>query len=287
MTTKTLKVYYHLTKPGIIYANALTAIAGYLFGSAWRVDISTFLAVVVGTSLVIAGACVYNNVIDRRIDKQMLRTRQRALVTGAITPMAGTIYATVLTIVGFSLLALFTNVTVVVVGVIGIIDYVILYGWTKRHTQISTIVGSISGATSILAGYTAAVGHFDSAGALLFLILTIWQMPHFYAIAMYRKRDYAAAHLPLMPSKHREAIVKARILAYIVALMVVSVLLTTTGFAGVLCMTILLLLSGVWLLTGVSKYHLESAVWGKQMFLVSLVVNLGISVAIAIGSVTP
>lgn len=282
-----LRAYYELTKPGIIYANVITAIAGYLFGSKWDIDTGAFLGVVIGTSLVIAGACVYNNIMDREIDKRMKRTAKRALVTGSITVRSAYLYASLLTALGFATLALFTNLTVVIIGLIGIIDYVLLYGWSKRHTPISTIVGSVSGSTSIIAGYCAATGSFDKAAVLIFLILAIWQMPHFYAIAMYRKTDYAAASLPLMPLRRRDAIVKARIMAYIVAMLLASILLTTTGYAGVICMLILVGLSAAWLLLGLKNYRNSTKVWGKQMFLFSLVVNLGISLAVSIGSVTP
>src|SRR6476469_5677288 len=114
MDMRVIKKYYQLTKPGIIYANALTAIAGYLFGSAWGINFIEFFAVVIGTALVIAGACVYNNVLDRRIDMHMQRTGKRALVTGEITPAAALIFATTLEVIGFGLLLRFTNLTVVV-----------------------------------------------------------------------------------------------------------------------------------------------------------------------------
>jgi protoheme IX farnesyltransferase len=287
MDLEKLKAYYYLTKPGIIYANVITAVAGYLFGSQWHIDAGALLGVTIGTSLVIAGACTYNNILDIRIDTQMKRTQNRALVTGAISRRAAGLYASLLVSLGFAILAWFTNLTVFIIGLIGLIDYVVLYGWAKRHSSISTIVGSVSGSTSIVAGYCAATGSFDAAALLLFAILTIWQMPHFYAIAMYRKTDYAAASLPLMPLRRRDTIVRVRILAYIVALILSSILLTTAGYAGWVCMVILVVLSGWWLLLGLKNYRLPAKAWGKQMFLFSLAVNLGISLAVAIGSVTP
>lgn len=287
MDMKILKTYYDLTKPGIIYANALTAIAGYLFGSKWNIETGSFLGVIIGTSLVIAGACVYNNVLDRGIDRRMKRTKQRALITGVVSAQAALLFATTLATVGFLLLALLTNLTVVVIGIVGLIDYVILYGWTKRHSTISTIVGSVSGSTSIIAGYCAATGRFDTPAALLFLVLTLWQMPHFYAIAMFRKSDYIAAGLPLMPLKQPERTVKLRMLAYIAAYIIAAVLLTTAGNAAVVSMLIMVTLGCVWLYKGIASFSLESAKWGKMMFLFSLTVNIGISFAVAIGSIAP
>lgn len=286
MRSGKLKAYYYLAKPGIIYANAITAIAGYLFGSKWHIQVASFLGVVVGTSLLIAAACVYNNVIDRNIDKRMKRTRKRALVVGTISPKAALAFATLLVVVGTATVAATTNWRVLLIGFVGFIDYVVLYGWTKRHSIFSTIVGSISGSASIAAGYVAATNTFDAAALLLFLILALWQMPHFYSIALYRRKDYAAAKLPVMPVQRSAPVAKARIMGYIIALMVASVLLFTQGYAGVTCLLILLVLSASWFVYGVLQYKLSDAsVWGKRMFLFSLVVNIGISLAVAIGSV--
>lgn len=286
--SKKLKTYYDLTKPGIIYANAITAIAGYLFGSKWQVQAGAFLGVVAGTSLVIASACVFNNVLDRKIDLQMKRTQGRALVVGTISPRAALFFASALALLGFGTLALLTNWRVLLIGLAGFIDYIILYGWAKRHSIYSTIVGSVSGSASIMAGYVAASGKIDVAAWLLFAILALWQMPHFYSIALYRRKDYAAAGLPVMPVQRSATVAKLRILEYILALTIVSLLLFTTGYAGLVYLLILVVLSMSWFVIGVQNYRVaDSAAWGKQMFLFSLIVNLGISLAVAIGSVAP
>lgn len=284
MDTKKLKAYYELTKPGIIYANVLTAIAGYLYGSAWHIELDVLAGIVAGIALVIGGACVYNNVLDRNFDSQMKRTKQRALVTGEVSVSAALVYATTLVVSGFLILGLLTNLTVVIIGLVGIIDYLVVYGWAKRHTPLSTIVGSVSGSTSIVAGYCAATGRFDVDAALLFLILTLWQMPHFYAIAMYRKSDYSAIEVPLMPLLRSAETAKRRIMAYIVALLFAAVGLSVWGSANIACLAILVVLTVWWLYTGIKNYQLPAAKWGKKMFLFSLIVNVGISVAVAIGS---
>jgi protoheme IX farnesyltransferase len=285
MNKRVLKAYYYLAKPGIVYANVLTAVAGYLYGSAWHIKLDEFAGVVIGIALVIGGACAYNNILDRNFDKQMKRTKNRALVTGEISPLAAGIFASLLVSLGFGLLARFTNPTVVIIGLIGIIDYVILYGWAKRHTPFSTIIGSVSGSTSIVAGYCAATGRFDVDAFLLFLILTLWQMPHFYAIAMYRKQDYTDIKVPLMPLLRSAATAKARIISYIVAMLAASILLTVWGSANLVCLAILVVLSLWWLYIGIKNYSMDVVPWGKKMFFFSLTVNLGISVAVAIGSI--
>ncbi|HWT55463.1 MAG TPA: heme o synthase [Candidatus Microsaccharimonas sp.] len=282
-----LRTYYELTKPGIIYANVLTATAGYLYGSKWHVHAQSFLGVVIGTSLIIAGACVYNNLLDRKIDTKMKRTQKRALVTGEVSASAAFIYATTLTLVGFLLLPITTNFTVLGLGGIGFIDYVALYGWTKRHTPFSTIVGSVSGAVSVAAGSAAASGRFGMPELMLFLLLVVWQMPHFYAIGLYRRKDYAAAGLPIMPVRRSAATAKLRIMGYIVGLLILSVVFWVRGYGGVVFLVLAGGLSLAWLAKGLQAYRTtDGSTWGKQMFLFSLIVNLGLSLAIAIGSVT-
>lgn len=283
-----LSLYYQLAKPGIIYANVLTALAGYLFGSKWQVQAGTFIALLVGTSLVIGGAAVCNNIMDRNIDTVMKRTKKRALVTGEISLPTARLYAAALTLIGFGILTHWTNWIVVLIGLIGFVDYVWAYGWAKRHNPYSTLIGSISGSTSIVAGYSAATGRFDTGAWLLFAILTFWQMPHFYAIAMYRRADYKAAHLPVMPVIRSTSTAKLRVMIYTVAFIVASVLLTTTGYAGMSSGIILFVLGAAWLVKGLQTYTENDGVaWGKRMFLFSLVVNIGISIAVTIGSVAP
>ncbi|MDE2589744.1 MAG: heme o synthase, partial [Patescibacteria group bacterium] len=196
-----IKTYYLLTKPGIIYGNTITTVAGFLLASQGKIYFGLFMATLFGVSFVIASACVINNYLDRKIDKKMARTQKRALVTHAISPSHALVFATILGILGFLDLVVFTNGITFMIGLIGYIDYIVLYGLSKRKSIYGTLVGSISGATPIAAGYTAVTNRFDIAALLLFLIMVFWQMPHFYAIAIYRLKDYVAAGIPVLPAK--------------------------------------------------------------------------------------
>jgi len=283
-----LKAYYALTKPGIIYGNLLTAIAGYLFASRWHIDILTFVGLALGTSLVIASACVYNNYIDRNIDKFMKRTRERALVRGVISPKAALIYAACLGLVGLTLLVVLTNWLVVLVGVVAFVDYIVFYGYTKRHSVYSTLVGSVSGSASIVAGYVAVTNHFDFNALCLFLILTLWQMPHFYAIAIYRRTDYAAAGLPVLPVKKTVRIAQRQIMIYIVLLAATAIVFAIAGTASYIAMQLLAGISLAWFFYGLNTFKTEDPVaWARRMFFFSLIVNLAISVTVAFGTIIP
>lgn len=275
--------YYQLSKPGIIYANALTAVAGYLFASRWHIAWLVFGGLLAGLSLVIAGACAANNYLDRGIDQVMQRTRRRALVTGALSGRAAVIYAATTTTIGLALLAVSQNRLTFILATVAWLDYVVLYGYSKRHSVHGTLVGCISGALPLVAGYTAVTGSLDLTAALLFLLMTVWQMGHFYGIALYRLKDYKAAHIPVMPAVYGTATTKLQAVGYIVSFILLTALLVALHKLHWLAGGVLLLAGVVWLIRALRSYRLlASEVWGKQTFLFSLIVILILSLSLAI-----
>lgn len=280
---------YNLTKPGIIYANAFTAAVGFLFACKWKIDWLLFVSLVVGTSLVIASACVCNNYIDRDIDKKMARTRERALARGTISGREALLFAGALGVLGFAILALETNALTVVIGAVAFIDYVILYGISKRRSVHGTVVGSISGAAPVAAGYVAVSGRLTLDAWLLFAIMVAWQMPHFYAIAIFRGDDYAAAGIPVWPVRRGIASTKRQILLYIGALCVALVALSVYGSAGVSFAVFSLALGISWAVLaarGVLR-PVDDRRWARQLFFVSLFVLLGIMTAVSVARLLP
>lgn len=279
------KQYYHLTKPGIIRGNLVAAIAGFLLASQGEIDLILFLCTLLGTSFVIACGCVLNNYLDKSIDAKMPRTDKRALVTGAISDRNALVFAAILGVAGTWLLYTFVNPLTAFIGLFGLFAYVVLYGLAKRRTVHGTLVGTISGAIPPVAGYTAVSGDIDQAAIILFLILVFWQMPHFYAIAIYRQKDYAAAKLPVLPVIKGVRATKAHILAYIIGFGLVSTLLYFYGYAGELYLVVVVLLSAVWIYSWLNNVSSEDAVgWARRLFFVSLIVLLGICTAIGIDS---
>ncbi len=283
-----IRQYYQLAKPGIIYGNLLTATAGFLFGSKFHGDWRQCVIMLVGTALTIASACVYNNILDRGIDKKMQRTRKRALVTGEISQFQAVVYATILGMAGLLLLALWSNMVVFFIGVVAFLDYVVLYGYTKRTTVHGTLVGSISGSAPLVAGYAAATNRFDLTALLLFLIMAAWQMAHFYAIAMYRASDYKKAGIPVLPVVHGMKATKTQILAYIGAFVAVNVLLFLQHSVGYFYVIVMGLMGCTWLWLGLRRLaKADDVKWGKQMFFYSLNVLLVLSVALSVGPLLP
>ena len=285
---QTVRAYYRLTKPGIIYGNSFTTIGAFLLASKGHIDLLLLLPTLLGVALIIGSGCVYNNYIDRGIDKKMARTKGRALVKGTISGTQAIIFATVLGILGFATLGFFVNMLTVYLGMLGLFFYVVLYGISKRKTVYGTIVGSVSGALPPVAGYCAVTGHFDTGALILFLILTFWQMPHFYAIAMYRHEDYAKAGLPVLPVSQGMHAAKIHILAYSFGFLLVALALTVFGYAGYTYAAVMAALGMVWLWKGLSGFKtVDDARWGRKMFLFSLIVLTSFSVLISLDSFLP
>jgi protoheme IX farnesyltransferase len=196
-----IKEYYRLTKPGIIYGNLVSAIAGFMLASQGQIDLKILFVTLIGLGFVIGAACVFNNILDRSIDAKMPRTKKRALVTKKITISHAFIFGKILLIAGCAILYLFTNLLTMITALLGFIFYVIVYGFSKRKTPFSVEIGSIAGATPPVVGYLAVTDKLDMIALLLFLILVFWQMPHFFAIAIFRKAEYAKTKLPIVSLK--------------------------------------------------------------------------------------
>lgn len=273
-----LAAYYQLTKPGIIRGNVIHVIAGVLLASYGSIMWPQAIGVLVGTSLVIASACVANNYMDRGIDARMKRTKHRPSVTGKVPFIHAMIYAALLLLIGFCVLALFTNGYVVLIGVAAYLLYVFAYGWAKRHTVHSTLVGAIPGALPAMAGYVAVTGEVTIGAWLVFLLVVVWQMPHFYAISLFRKKDYQSAGLPVMGVVKSFDYVRSLMLLYIVGYVgVVTVMIayeTLTPAAGLL----LLSAGAYWLFVYYRPVDTQER-WARRVFGASLVVTLGLLIA--------
>ncbi len=277
-----LRTYYQLTKPGIVRANAITALAGFMFASRGDVDMPKLIATVIGTALVVACGCVLNNYVDRDIDKKMKRTRSRALVTGSVSLQAALRYAGVLGVAGLFILAIFTNLLTVLIGILAVFFYVVVYGWAKRNTNYATEVGTLPGAASIVAGYTAVTGRLDAVAFGLFLVLVMWQLPHFWAITIFRADEYASAKIKVLPHRKGIEATQRRVLWGILGFVMSSIVLAIYSSPS---LTYLFVVTGAgiyWLYNGLQGYQMTEPVkWARKMFGYSLVVLLLFSIIIS------
>jgi protoheme IX farnesyltransferase len=280
-----IKNYYYLTKPGIIYGNLIAVIAGFFLASKGYFNPLLFLATLLGIGLVIGSGCVFNNYIDREIDEKMDRTKKRALVTKKIPVKNALIFGTILGLLGFDLLYFLANPLTAFIAFVGFFFYVVMYSIWKRKSSFGTIVGSISGAVPPVVGYTAVTNNFDIAAFLLFLILVIWQMPHFYAIAIFRIKDYAEAKIPVLPITKGVKHTKIQMLFYIAALICIAPLLTVFGYTGYLYLVVMLLVTCIWLFKAVKGFKTtDNTLWARNLFKFSLIVLLTFCVVVSFNS---
>jgi protoheme IX farnesyltransferase len=292
------KDYYSLTKSGLVYGNLITVIGGFALGAATIGDGINFLvllATLIGISLVMASGCVFNNIIDRDIDARMDRTKDRALITGKISANKANIFGAILGLLGFLILALFTNFITLCVALFGFFAYVFLYSlWAKRRSIHGALVGSISGATPPVVGYAAASGHLNGGALILFLILVCWQMPHFYAIAIRRAEDYAKGGIPVLPVKRGIRATKFAMLFYMSAFVVAASLLTVFGYEGYTYLAIVVALGLIWFALCIKGFAIsdknatnaaENQTWAKKMFFFSLIVMVTLFITITIGAI--
>ncbi len=274
-----IKTYYLLTKPGIILGNLITTTGAFVLASQGHFDYRLFIATAAGLFFVIASACVFNNYIDRDADRKMARTKNRALAQGLISLKSALVFAVGLGIIGIAILALYTNILAVIAAGVGFFVYVALYSFWKYRTEYATWVGSISGAIPPVIGYCAASHRFDLGAFLLFAILVLWQMPHFFSIALFRFQDYSDASIPVWPNAKGIQATKVQMLLFIVAFMVAAFLLTAFGYTGMLYLTAAALFGGAWLLLCIKGFKArDDKVWARQMFRVSLVVVTVLSI---------
>lgn len=281
-----MRTYYLLTKPGIIFGNLLATAGAFLLASEDNVDFWLYLATLFGLGLVIASACVFNNYIDRDIDKKMPRTKNRALAQGAIAFNKAIYFGLVLGVIGVVILAIFTNWVATLVAIFGFFMYVVVYSIAKRKSQYGTLVGSISGAVPPVVGYCAVSGQVDAGAVLLFFVLVTWQMPHFYSIAMYKKRDYKLAGIPVLPIVKGNDVTKRHILLYIIGYLLAVLLLMVYGITGLTYLMVVSAFGLYWLWVAISGFDTRNDVaWARKMFRVSLFVLVSFCVMIAIEGV--
>lgn len=279
-----LKHFIQITKPGIIFGNVLSVAGGFFLASKGDIDFVVFLAAVIGTSLVVASGCVFNNCIDRDIDQRMERTRNRVLVQGLVSMKLALLYATVLGAVGVGLLYTYANPLAALLGVIGFVVYVGFYSlYFKRKSVHGTLIGSLSGAMPPVIGYCAVTNSFDFAALTLLVMFSLWQMPHSYAIAIFRFNDYSAAKIPVLPVARGILVTKRHILLYILAFLVATLMLTVGGYAGLNYLAVAAGMGMYWLYMAWKGYKAaDDTVWARKLFVFSIFTITALSVMMSV-----
>jgi heme o synthase len=265
--------YYLITKPGIVLGNLITVGAGFALASQGMFHFRILIATLLGLALVMASACVFNNYIDRHVDQKMKRTQNRALVKGVISGKQALLFATMIGCAGHAILWIYTNFLTFALAGCGFFIYVVLYSLWKCRTVYGTAIGSLAGAVPPVVGYCAVSGRFDLGASLLFAIMVLWQMPHFFSIAIYRIEDYVAAAIPVLPAKKGMYHTKQRMVVYIIGFILATGLLSLFHYTGIIYLSVAAFLGILWLglcLRGFKKAN--DRVWARQMFCCSLIV---------------
>ncbi|MCW8935064.1 MAG: heme o synthase [Gammaproteobacteria bacterium] len=232
MTEATLKSpslnwrnYYNLCKPKVVYLIVFTAIVGMLLSSPGALPLDTFIAACLGIGLASASGAALNHWVDQRIDVVMQRTSNRPLPQGALTSRQALTFALSLAVIAMVILLIWTNLLTTLLTLTSLVGYAVIYTmFLKRSTPQNIVLGGAAGAAPPLLGWAAMTGEVNGEALLLFLIIFVWTPPHFWALAIKRKDEYARAGLPMLPVTHGVIFTKMHIVLYTLMLLSVSMM---------------------------------------------------------------
>ncbi|MBA3366087.1 MAG: protoheme IX farnesyltransferase [Actinobacteria bacterium] len=241
--------YVTLTKPRIMTLLLLTGAGGMFVGTRGAPSAGLFTVTMLGLGLACGGASALNHVLDRDIDRHMRRTDRRPVASDRVPAARALEFGLALSAFSFVLLASFVNVLTAVLALVGNLFYVLVYTrWLKRTTPQNIVIGGAAGAVPPLVGWAAATGNLTLPALFLFLIVFFWTPPHFWALALLIKRDYAAANVPMLPVVRGDDTTARQILLYSLALVPITVLPFLTDTLGAVYLGSALVLSGAFVL---------------------------------------
>jgi heme o synthase len=243
-TGATWRDYFELTKPRVVALIVLTAVVGTLLAARGLPPLDALVFGNIGIALSAASAAAINHILDRRIDARMARTRKRPLPSGHLAPMQALAFALLLGVASMVILVAFVNVLTAALTFASLIVYAVVYTvWLKRATPQNIVIGGAAGAAPPVLGWVAVTNHIDPHALLLFLIIFAWTPPHFWALAIARRHDYAKADIPMLPVTHGVEFTRLHVLLYTVILCVVTLLPYMTGMSGLIYLGAALLLN--------------------------------------------
>ena len=242
--------YLALCKPKVVSLIVFTAIVGMFLATPGMVPLQALIMGTIGIALASASAAAINHVVDHKIDSVMARTRRRPLPRGYVNSQAAITFSLVLGALAMFILAQFVNALTAVLTLVSLIGYGFIYSlYLKRATPLNIVIGGAAGAAPPVLGWTAVTGSLDAHALLLFLIIFAWTPPHFWALAIYRREEYASADIPMLPVTHGLEFTRLHILLYTIVLFIVCL------FPYLIYMSGLLYLIGALLLNGAFLYY--------------------------------
>ena len=264
--------YFELTKPRVVALMLLCALVGMLLASPELPALSRIVLTLLGIALVAGSAAAVNHIADAKVDARMRRTQYRPIATGRVSHAAGGAFAALLGLVGFLLLYRFVNPLTAWLNVVSWVGYGVFYTlYLKRATPQNIVIGGLFGAAPPLFGWTAITGTLDPEALLLVLIIFVWTPPHFWALALDRRDDYAEADVPMLPNTHGEGFTRQQILYYTLLLVVASVLPFLVGMSGPLYLSSALVLGAVFVAFAVTLLRGKTGKTAMRTFRYSIV----------------
>ena len=251
-TALRLSSYYELCKPNVVGLIVFTAIVGMFLATDVRitggVPIDLLLFATIGIGLAAASAAVVNHVLDQRLDARMQRTRNRPLPSGQVGEHGALMFALILAVASMLILVFLVNPLTAILTFATLIGYAIIYTVFLKHaTPQNIVIGGAAGAAPPVLGWVAVTGELHPDALLLFLIIFTWTPPHFWALAIHRRDDYAKVGVPMLPVTHGNEFTRLHILLYTILLVLVSIMPFLTGMSGLLYLTGALILDAVFM----------------------------------------
>ncbi|WP_079204154.1 MULTISPECIES: heme o synthase [Pseudomonas] len=276
--------YLELTKPRVVVLMLITSLVGMFLATRAGVPWTVLIFGNLGIGLCAGGAAAVNHVVDRRIDSIMARTHKRPLAEGRVTPLAALSFALLLAVAGLSLLLTFTNELAAWLTLASLLGYAVIYtGFLKRATPQNIVIGGLAGAAPPLLGWVAVTGELTAEPLLLMLIIFAWTPPHFWALAIHRKAEYAKANIPMLPVTHGEHYTKVHILLYTLVMFAVTLLPYAIHMSGLLYLVCAIglgarFLHWAWVLYRDSKPHaaintFKYSIWYLFSLFIALLVD--------------
>jgi protoheme IX farnesyltransferase len=264
--------YLELCKPNVVALMILTSVIGMVLATQQSVPLSILIFGNLGIALCAGSAAAVNHIVDRHVDDKMARTLNRPIAQGRITPRQAILFALITGLLGMAILLIFTNVLTAWLTLASLVGYAFIYTmFLKRATPQNIVIGGLAGAAPPLLGWTAVTGEIHHNALLLVLIIFAWTPPHFWALAIHRKDEYAKAKIPMLPVTHGERYTKINILLYTLLLIIVTTMPYLTGMFGWLYLVSSLLLGLGFLYWAIVMLRSEGGNSGMKTFQYSIV----------------
>ncbi|WP_415883294.1 heme o synthase [Neptuniibacter sp. QD34_54] len=240
--------YLILCKPKVVVVMLVTAAVGMFLAVQEIPPISNVLLGLVGIGMAAGSAAAVNHIMDRKIDEKMARTKRRPLPQGKLSPLQALLFAAVLGVSGIAILVFWVNALTAWLTVAALMGYAVVYTvWLKRATPQNIVIGGIAGAAPPLLGWTAITGSIEPNALLLVLIIFAWTPPHFWALCIARKEDYAKAGIPMLPVTHGVAYTRLQIMLYSMLMVATTLFPVMTGMSGAIYLGLVLALNAQFL----------------------------------------